>query len=383
MKNKILILATVALSMLSFAGTKEDYESAYKKYESTQNVEQYAKDLEKFVSKNKPDIYVNSAKMDLASIELSKNNQSKALMYLKQILDDKSLDIKDRESILKEVYNLTDSFNEKVKILDELLSINNINVYNAEKIILYNKSNKKEEAKKIYNSLEKKLNNADKLELNSMLIEKYINDNQLNDAKDLAMKLEKNSDNNIKLTGKYYLGIIEAANNEFNKAITYLEEASKLSKMKNIDVEMGLFNIYSATGNDEKALEKATLLKNSIKTADTYLDVVFLAEKLNKTKIAEDTIKELKSKQDLDKKDLSKVNYALAREFANAGLDKIAEKYAIKAIKEDKEEAANVVLAIVYGRKGNKKEALKYLELAKKANVSGLEVLEKQINELK
>ena len=143
-----------------------------------------------------------------------------------------------------------------------------------------------------------------------------------------------------------------------------------------------LYNLYQGTGNYEKALEKALVLKDLTKSGDTYVDVIVLAERLKKTKVVEDAIKELRT-QITDKETLANINYVLAKSLVEQGLDQSAEKYAKKAISEDKNSAGNAILAVIYGRKGNKKEALKYLDLAKKAKVQGLETLEKQLNELK
>ncbi|WP_314011329.1 hypothetical protein [Pseudostreptobacillus hongkongensis] len=383
MKKKLLILATLIISTLSVAGTKEDYEAAYKKYETSKNIEQYEKDLLEFVSKNKQDVYVNGAKIDLAQIELSKKNPSRALAYYKDILNDTTLSNSDREEILKTIYVLTDDLNERVKVLDQLLKLNAKSVlYQSEKVKVYNSLGKKSEATKLYNDFAKALSENEKLEFNALLIEGYINDSKDTEAEELAKTLANDKSSNVKLTGKYYLGIIEAKKQDYTKAILNLEEASKLGSSKNIDVELMLYNIYQGTGNYEKALEKALVLKDLTKSGDTYLDVIVLAERLKKTKVAEDAIRELRT-QITDKETLANINYVLAKSLVDQGLDQSAEKYAKKAISEDKNSAGNGVLAVIYGRKGNKKEALKYLDLAKKAKVQGLETLEKQLNELK
>ena len=60
-----------------------------------------------------------------------------------------------------------------------------------------------------------------------------------------------------------------------------------------------------------------------------------------------------------------------------------ADKYANKALKDDKNKEANLILAFVQASKGNKGLALKYVREAKKDKIEGAENLEQQILNLK
>ena len=73
----------------------------------------------------------------------------------------------------------------------------------------------------------------------------------------------------------------------------------------------------------------------------------------------------------------------IANGFVNLGYLDGAENYANKALKDDKNKEANMVLAFVQGSKGNKGLALKYVREAKKDKIEGAEQLEQQILNLK
>ena len=382
MKKKILILTALIATTLGMAGTKEDFEKAAKNYDTTKNIEKLESDLVN-ISKQKSDEYTIQAKIELARLKASQNKLDETKKYLNEVLNDSFSTNEVKEFVYTQLYGISNDRNEKISYLNKLSKLNSKELgYKVALVKEYTLLGNKVESDKLLKGLTLNLNEDQKIAVYNKLAESYISEKVPNEAitiSDLLISLNKVE---AKIYGNMYKAYANMALNKFVEAEKYALEAEKLSN-KSLEVENLLYQVYNAKGDLKKALDKAILLKNSTKTQEFYLDVILLAELSKNTKVVNDTIKEFKNNKDVKEEVKKNLNILIANEFTNLGYLEGAEKYAEKALKEDKAKDANMVLAFVQASKGNKALALKYVREAKKDKIEGAENLEQQILNLK
>ena len=382
MKKKLLILTALIATTLGMAGTKEDFEKAAKNYDTTKNIEKLESDLVN-ISKQKSDEYTIQAKIELARLKASQNKLDESKKYLNEILNDSVSTNQVKEFVYTQLYGISNNRNERISYLNKLSKLNSKELgYKVALVKEYTLLGNKVESDKLLKGLTSNLNEDQKIAVYNKLAESYISEKVPNEAitiSDLLISLNKVE---AKIYGNMYKAYANMALNKFVEAEKYALEAEKLSN-KSLEVENLLYQVYNAKGDLKKALDKAILLKNSTKTQEFYLDVILLAELSKNTKVVNDTIKEFKNNKDVKEEVKKNLNILIANEFTNLGYLEGAEKYAEKALKEDKAKDANMVLAFVQASKGNKGLALKYVREAKKDKIEGAENLEQQILNLK
>ena len=382
MKRKLMILTAIIATTLGMAGTKEDLETAAKNYSSTKNIEKLESDLVN-ISKQKSDEYTIQAKIELARLKASQNKLDESKKYLNEILNDSVSTNQVKEFVYTQLYGISNNRNERISYLNELAKLNSKELgYKVALIKEYTLSGNKVEADKLFKELTPNLTEEQKILFYNKLAEDYISEKAPNEAITISDLLIALNSSEAKVYGNMYKSYANISLNKLDEAEKYALEAEKLSN-NSLESENLLYQIYNSKGDLKKALDKAIILKNATKTQEFYLDVILLAEIAKNTKVANDTIKELKENKDI-KDDIKKnLNILIANGFVNLGYLDGAEDYANKALKVDKNKEANMVLAFVQGSKGNKGLALKYVREAKKDKIEGAEQLEQQILNLK
>lgn len=381
MKKRLLLLATLLLVTISFAGTKEDFEKAYEKYETTKNIEQLEKDLLK-ISKLKTDNYTISSKFELAKIKIMQNKNEDAKKYINEILADKVVSAEGIKMAKTMLYSIEDNYDKKIKILSEIIASDKKDL-GLQIEMLKQVSMKGDTAKfdKLYKEYTKKLSGNEKVKvsLDINLIETLLTDKQYMNAEKIAKPYLTSKDNDLKALANHYMALSKLDQNDLKSAIKYSDEASKLSKELDSDIEN--LNYILAMNNKDyaKGLNKLIVLKNITKDKSVYFELITLAESLGKVELAEATIKEFRTI--LDEKQNKALNDTLSKLFLSDRMYEKSIKYAGKAVKEDKVDDGYLVLAVVYANLNNKELALKNIKEAIAKNVEGAKDVEKQILE--
>ncbi|NYV28316.1 hypothetical protein HP397_05815 [Streptobacillus felis] len=381
MKKRLLILATLLMVTVGFAGTKEDFEKAYENYDKTKNVEQLEKDLLK-ISVLKTDQYTISSKFELAKIKIIQNKNEEARKYLNEILADKVVSNEGIKMAKTMLYSIEENYDKKIKILSEMIAMDEKDL-GLQIEMLKQLSLKKDNTKleKLYKEYVKKIasNEKVKVSFDVNLVETLLGIKDFVNAEKYIKPYLTSKNEDLKALANHFMAISKYEQKDLKNAIKYSDLASKISKEVDSDIEN--LNYLLAFENKEynKALNKLVVLKNLTKDRSVFFELIILAESLDKKEVAENTIKEFRTL--LDEKQNKALNTTLSKLFlADKNLD-VTEKYAKKAIEESKDDEGYLILAVVYANLNRKEEALKNVRVAISKNVEGAKDVEKQILE--
>ncbi|WP_066899477.1 tetratricopeptide repeat protein [Streptobacillus notomytis] len=381
MKKKLLILATLLIATINFAGTKEDFEKAYKNYETTKNVEQLEKDLLEIV-KSKTDHYTISSKFDLAKIKIIQNKNAEARKYINEILADKLVSADGIKMAKTLLYSIEENYDKKMKLLSELIASDPKDL-SLQVEMLKELSVKKDNVKfdKLYKEYVKNISKDEKVKtsFDINLIKDLLAQKQFSNADKIIKPYFTSKNNELKALANYYTAISKFEQKDIKNSVKYSDMASKLSKELDADIENFSYLLAIETKQHDKALKKLMILKNLTKEKSVYFELISLAEILNKKELVESTIKEFRTM--LDEKQNMYLNDTLAKLFLSDKMFELAEKYAKKTITEDKNPEGNLVLAVIYANLNKKEEALKNVREAISKKVEGAVEVEKQILE--
>lgn len=362
MKKKLLILATLLIATINFAGTKEDFEKAYKNYETTKNVEQLEKDLLEIV-KAKTDHYTISSKFDLAKIKIMQKKNDEARKYINEILADKLVSADGIKIAKTLLYSIEENYDKKMKILSELISSDPKDL-SLQVEMLKELSVKKDNVKfdRLYKEYVKKIAKDDKLKtsFDINLIKDLLAQKQFSNADKIIKPYFTSKNNELKALANYYTAISKFEQKDIKSSIKYSDMASKLSKELDADIENFAYLLAIENKENDKALKKLIILKNLTKDKSVYFELISLAEVLNKKELVESTTKEFRAT--LDEKQNMYLNDTLSKLFLSDKMYELAEKYAKKTLTEDKNPEGHLVLAVIYANLNKKEEALKMLE---------------------
>ncbi|ACZ01690.1 tetratricopeptide repeat protein [Streptobacillus moniliformis] len=381
MKKKLLILATLLIATINFAGTKEDFEKAYKNYETTKNVEQLEKDLLEIV-KAKTDHYTISSKFDLAKIKIMQKKNDEARKYINEILADKLVSADGIKIAKTLLYSIEENYDKKMKILSELISSDPKDL-SLQVEMLKELSVKKDNVKfdRLYKEYVKKIAKDDKLKtsFDINLIKDLLAQKQFSNADKIIKPYFTSKNNELKALANYYTAISKFEQKDIKSSIKYSDMASKLSKELDADIENFAYLLAIENKENDKALKKLIILKNLTKDKSVYFELISLAEVLNKKELVESTTKEFRAT--LDEKQNMYLNDTLSKLFLSDKMYELAEKYAKKTLTEDKNPEGHLVLAVIYANLNKKEEALKNVREAVSKKVEGAAEIEKQILE--
>ena len=150
------------------------------------------------------------------------------------------------------------------------------------------------------------------------------------------------------------------------------------AKSKNAQILGMLGTFYLQQNNLTKAEEYLTKTI-SVEPKNTSAKVLLLGiyETQNNTTKLNSIYNQLKSAAPKE------ANRQIGTYFANIGAAALSEKYLQKAINEDKDNNAKVILGQVYAGQGKKDEAVKILQEAVKSKVNGASEILKQVQAMK
>lgn len=376
MKKKLTLLFTIIFSVFNFAGTKEDLETSFNKYAQHKNIDILEGDLKDIASK-KSDEYTNIAKSNLANIALSKNNIVDGVKYLNEIANAKEASKELRINSLLTLYGFANGPLERIKLSERILTVDpEANLYHAGMVADYT-SLKDEKANVEYKKLIAGVAKEDVETVEFALAQEFLIRGLVSEA---ITKLETLTKSNNKLTKANAYYILATLENNINNALKNALEAKKNLTNDNYSLERLLSNIYEEKNNYKQALEHSKNMLKIAKNPESFSYVIFFAELINDNKTVSNTIKEMK---DTFKGQENRVNLELAHSIFSYGNFELSKKYAKEALEKDKQDEAIIPLLNIAISNKNKKEALEYLNIAKKANFENLDEVEKIINNIK
>ena len=214
-------------------------------------------------------------------------------------------------------------------------------------------------------------------EVNYNIGQYYLTNNKAAQAKPYLQKAYTGATDRVNGAG---ILLAEIALSEKNptQAEKYLLEMNTAAKSKNAQILGMLGTFYLQQNNLTKAEEYLTKTI-SVEPKNTSAKVLLLGiyETQNNTTKLNSIYNQLKSAAPKE------ANRQIGTYFANIGAAALSEKYLQKAINEDKDNNAKVILGQVYAGQGKKDEAVKILQEAVKSKVNGASEILKQVQAMK
>ena len=365
MKKLLLIGAILVTGAISFADGKSDYEKAVK-LAGEKKVAEAVKVLEG-VAKGTDAAYAQKANLELGAYYLQQNKVSQAKPYLQAAWG--------RFLYLVGIQQKNKAEAEKYILwTDEKSGGTNADVTSS-LIIFYFDNNEQSKGTARYNKAVQSTNKDFVAEVNYNIGQYYLTKNNNAQAKTYLQKAYTGASDRVNGAG---ILLAEIAINEKNpsQAEKYLLEMNTAAKGKNGQILGMLGTFYLQQNNPAKAEEYlAKTVAAEPKNTSAKILLLGIYEVQNNTAKLNSIYSQLKS---------AKVtNRQIGTYFGGVGAGALAEKYLQKAITEDKDNAAKVVLGQVYAGQGKKAEAVKILQEAVNNKVNGASEILKQVQAMK
>lgn len=382
--KKIIITLFLLVSMFSFSDSKSDYELAVSKYNQTNSLDEFEKDLDK-IGKQNYDNYMVQSNLLVSEIKTNKGEYKEAKQYLDRILLNKSATDGDKEVAYLRHYQigiLNGNVKERIWSIDKLVELlpDNLN-YKILQISDY-KEDKNKNLDTILSQTLNKLSIEDQELFLYSLSNIFIERKQYDFAKEYANNLIKRNTISSKIYGNLILSDVSKLESNISNSIKYLEEASKLSKQEDASIELKLANLYVVNNQKEKALDKFKLASELSPDTLNNVYVILQAEELNKKDLVDEHVKLMKSK--LGKSNWYLIDKLVLEGAVNSNLLNIAEKYAKKVIETNSKDVnAYQILLEIYVANSRKKDAQDLVKLMRNNGIDIDNQTEKIIENLK
>ena len=378
MKKILLIGAILVTGAISFADGKSDYEKAVK-LAGEKKVAEAVKVLEG-VAKGTDAAYAQKANLELGAYYLQENKVAQAKPYLQAAWGNgKSTNAEAVEAArllyLVGIQQKNKAEAEKYILwTDEKSGGSNADIASS-LIIFYFDNNEQSKGTARYNKAVQSSNKDFVAEVNYNIGQYYLTKNNNAQAKSYLQKAYTGAKDRVNGAG---ILLAEIAMNEKNpaQAEKYLLEMNAASQGKNGQILGMLGTFYLQQNNPAKAEEYlAKTVAAEPKNTSAKILLLGIYEVQNNTAKLNSIYSQLKS---------AKVtNRQIGTYFGGVGAGALAEKYLQKAITEDKDNTAKVVLGQVYAGQGKKAEAIKILQEAVNNKVSGAAEVLKQVQAMK
>ena len=378
MKKLLLIGAILVTGAISFADGKSDYEKAVK-LAGEKKVAEAVKVLEG-VAKGTDAAYAQKANLELGAYYLQQNKVSQAKPYLQAAWGNGQSTTPEAVEAARFLYLVGIQQKNKAEAekyilwTDEKSGGTNADVTSS-LIIFYFDNNEQSKGTARYNKAVQSTNKDFVAEVNYNIGQYYLTKNNNAQAKTYLQKAYTGASDRVNGAG---ILLAEIAINEKNpsQAEKYLLEMNTAAKGKNGQILGMLGTFYLQQNNPAKAEEYlAKTVAAEPKNTSAKLLLLGIYEVQNNTAKLNSIYSQLKS---------AKVtNRQIGTYFGGVGAGALAEKYLQKAITEDKDNAAKVVLGQVYAGQGKKAEAVKILQEAVNNKVNGASEILKQVQAMK
>ena len=378
MKKLLLIGAILVTGAISFADGKSDYEKAVK-LAGEKKVAEAVKVLEG-VAKGTDAVYAQKANLELGAYYLQQNKVSQAKPYLQAAWGNGQSTTPEAVEAARFLYLVGIQQKNKAEAekyilwTDEKSGGTNADVTSS-LIIFYFDNNEQSKGTARYNKAVQSTNKDFVAEVNYNIGQYYLTKNNNAQAKTYLQKAYTGASDRVNGAG---ILLAEIAINEKNpsQAEKYLLEMNTAAKGKNGQILGMLGTFYLQQNNPAKAEEYlAKTVAAEPKNTSAKILLLGIYEVQNNTAKLNSIYSQLKS---------AKVtNRQIGTYFGGVGAGALAEKYLQKAITEDKDNAAKVVLGQVYAGQGKKAEAVKILQEAVNNKVNGASEILKQVQAMK
>ena len=380
MKKLLLIGAILVTGAISFADAKSDYENAVK-LAGQKKVAEAVKVLEG-VAKSSDAGYAQKANLELGAYYLQENNVTKAKPYLQaawgngQSTSDEAVEAA-RLLYLVGIQQKNKSEAEKYILwTDEKTGGKNADITSS-LIIFYFDNNEQSKGTARYNKAVQSANKDFVAEVNYNIGQYYLTKNNLAQAKSYLQKAYTGASDRVNGAG---ILLAEIAINEKKpaEAEKYLLDMNTAAKGKNGQILGMLGTYYLQQNNPTKAEEYlAKTVAAEPKNVSAKILLLGIYEVQNNTAKITSTYNQLKSSTP------KVTNKQIGTYFGSVGAAALSEKYLQKAITEDKDNSAKVILGQVYAGQGKKAEAVKILQEAVNDKVNGAAEVLKQVQAMK
>ena len=378
MKKLLLIGAILVTGAISFADGKSDYEKAVK-LAGEKKVAEAVKVLEG-VAKGTDAAYAQKANLELGAYYLQQNKVSQAKPYLQAAWGNGQSTTPEAVEAARFLYLVGIQQKNKAEAekyilwTDEKSGGTNADVTSS-LIIFYFDNNEQSKGTARYNKAVQSTNKDFVAEVNYNIGQYYLTKNNNAQAKTYLQKAYTGASDRVNGAG---ILLAEIAINEKNpsQAEKYLLEMNTAAKGKNGQI-LGMLGTFYLQQNNPAKAEEYLAKTVAAETKNTSAKILLLGiyEVQNNTAKLNSIYSQLKS---------AKVtNRQIGTYFGGVGAGALAEKYLQKAITEDKDNAAKVVLGQVYAGQGKKAEAVKILQEAVNNKVNGASEILKQVQAMK
>ena len=378
MKKILLIGAILVTGAISFADGKSDYEKAVK-LAGEKKVAEAVKVLEG-VAKGTDAAYAQKANLELGAYYLQENKVAQAKPYLQAAWGNGQSTNAEAVEAARLLYLVGIQQKNKAEAekyilwTDEKSGGSNADIASS-LIIFYFDNNEQSKGTARYNKAVQSSNKDFVAEVNYNIGQYYLTKNNNAQAKSYLQKAYTGAKDRVNGAG---ILLAEIAMNEKNpaQAEKYLLEMNTASQGKNGQILGMLGTFYLQQNNPAKAEEYlAKTVAAEPKNTSAKILLLGIYEVQNNTAKLNSIYSQLKS---------AKVtNRQIGTYFGGVGAGALAEKYLQKAITEDKDNTAKVVLGQVYAGQGKKAEAVKILQEAVNNKVNGASEILKQVQAMK
>lgn len=380
MKKLLLIGAILVTGAISFADAKSDYENAVK-LAGQKKVAEAVKVLEG-VAKSSDAGYAQKANLELGAYYLQENNVTKAKPYLQAAWGNgqsTSAEAVEAARLLYLVGIQQKNKSEAEKYIlwtDEKTGGKNADITSS-LIIFYFDNNEQSKGTARYNKAVQFANKDFVAEVNYNIGQYYLTKNNLAQAKSYLQKAYTGASDRVNGAG---ILLAEIAINEKKpaEAEKYLLDMNTAAKGKNGQILGMLGTYYLQQNNPTKAEEYlAKTVAAEPKNVSAKILLLGIYEVQNNTAKITSTYNQLKSSTP------KVTNKQIGTYFGSVGAAALSEKYLQKAITEDKDNSAKLILGQVYAGQGKKAEAVKILQEAVNNKVNGAAEVLKQVQAMK
>ena len=374
MKKLLLIGAILVTGAISFADAKSDYENAVK-LAGQKKVAEAVKVLEG-VAKSSDAGYAQKANLELGAYYLQENNVTKAKPYLQAAWGNGQSTSPEAVEAARLLYLVGIQAEKYIRWTDEKTGGKNADITSS-LIIFYFDNNEQSKGTARYNKAVQSANKDFVAEVNYNIGQYYLTKNNLAQAKSYLQKAYTGASDRVNGAG---ILLAEIAINEKKpaEAEKYLLDMNTAAKGKNGQILGMLGTYYLQQNNPTKAEEYlAKTVAAEPKNVSAKILLLGIYEVQNNTAKITSTYNQLKSSTP------KVTNKQIGTYFGSVGAAALSEKYLQKAITEDKDNSAKLILGQVYAGQGKKAEAVKILQEAVNNKVNGAAEVLKQVQAMK
>ena len=380
MKKLLLIGAILITGAISFADAKSDYENAVK-LAGQKKVAEAVKVLEG-VAKSSDAGYAQKANLELGAYYLQENNVTKAKPYLQAAWGNgqsTSAEAVEAARLLYLVGIQQKNKSEAEKYIlwtDEKTDGKNADITSS-LIIFYFDNKEQSKGTARYNKAVQSANKDFVAEVNYNIGQYYLTKNNLAQANSYLQKAYTGASDRVNGAG---ILLAEIAINEKKpaEAEKYLLDMNTAAKGKNGQILGMLGTYYLQQNNPTKAEEYlAKTVAAEPKNVSAKILLLGIYEVQSNTAKITPLYNQIKSAVPKD------TNNQIGIYFGSVGAAALSEKYLQKAITEDKDNSAKLILGQVYAGQGKKAEAVKILQEAVNNKVNGAAEVLKQVQAMK